>query len=54
MSIKFAILALLAERPRHGYQIKSEFDRRTNHSWPLNIGQVYTCLLYTSPSPRDS
>ena len=44
MSIKFAILALLAERPRHGYQIKSEFDRRTNHSWPLNIGQVYTTL----------
>lgn len=44
MSIKFAILALLAEKPRHGYEIKNEFDRRTNHTWPLNIGQVYTTL----------
>ena len=44
MSIKFAILALLAEKPRHGYEIKNEFDQRTNHTWPLNIGQVYTTL----------
>lgn len=45
MSIKFAILALLAEKPRHGYEIKkNEFDRCTNHTWPLNIGQVYTTL----------
>lgn len=44
MSIRFAILALLAEKPRHGYEIKNEFDRRTNHTWPLNIGQVYTTL----------
>ncbi|WP_368492319.1 PadR family transcriptional regulator [Cutibacterium sp.] len=44
MSIKFAILALLAETPRHGYEIKNEFDRRTNHTWSLNIGQVYTTL----------
>ena len=45
MSIKFAILALLAEKPRHGYEIKNEFDRRTNHTWPLNIGQVYAVKL---------
>ena len=44
MSIKFAILALLAEKPCHGYEIKNEFDQRTNHTWPLNIGQVYTTL----------
>ena len=44
MSIRLAILALLAEKPRHGYEIKNEFDRRTNHTWPLNIGQVYTTL----------
>ena len=44
MSIKFAILALLAEKPRHGYEIKNEFDQRTNHTWLLNIGQVYTTL----------
>ncbi|AZZ42441.1 PadR family transcriptional regulator [Acidipropionibacterium jensenii] len=44
MSIRFAILAMLAERPRHGYELKSEFDRRTNSTWPLNVGQVYTTL----------
>lgn len=44
MSIKQCLLALLSERPRHGYELKSEFDRRTGHSWPLNIGQVYTTL----------
>jgi len=44
MSIKFAILALLAAKPRHGYEIKNEFDQRTNHTSPLNIGQVYTPL----------
>ncbi|MGJ6979896.1 PadR family transcriptional regulator [Aestuariimicrobium soli] len=44
MSIRQSLLALLGERPRHGYELKSEFDRRTGHSWPLNIGQVYTTL----------
>lgn len=44
MSIRFAILALLDERASYGYEIKAEFDRRTNRTWPLNIGQVYTTL----------
>ncbi len=44
MSIKFAILAMLDEQPRHGYELKTEFDRRTNGTWPLNVGQVYTTL----------
>ncbi len=44
MSIKQCLLALLSERPRHGYELKSEFDQRTSQSWPLNIGQVYTTL----------
>lgn len=44
MSIRQALLALLSEQPRHGYELKSEFDRRTGNSWPLNIGQVYTTL----------
>lgn len=44
MSIRQAMLALLSEQPRHGYELKSEFDQRTGHSWPLNIGQVYTTL----------
>lgn len=44
MSIRRSLLALLSECPRHGYELKSEFDRRTGNSWPLNIGQVYTTL----------
>ncbi|MEL4503604.1 PadR family transcriptional regulator [Luteococcus sp. H138] len=44
MSVRQSLLALLGEQPRHGYELKSEFDRRTGNSWPLNIGQVYTTL----------
>lgn len=44
MSVKFSILALLSEQPRHGYDLKTEFEQRTQCSWPLNIGQVYTTL----------
>ena len=44
MSIKLALLALLAERPMHGYLLRQEFETRTGATWPLNIGQVYTTL----------
>ena len=44
MSIRNGILALLVEAPRHGYQVKTDFEERTGGTWPLNIGQVYTTL----------
>ena len=44
MSVRLSILALLEEGPRHGYQLKTEFDARTGGAWPLNVGQVYTTL----------
>lgn len=44
MSVRNALLALLTEQPQHGYHLKSEFERRTGSTWPLNIGQVYTTL----------
>jgi DNA-binding PadR family transcriptional regulator len=44
MSVKHSLLALLAEEPTHGYQLKSSFEQRTGGAWPLNIGQVYTTL----------
>ncbi len=44
MSIRYGLLALLAEEPTHGYQLKTAFERRTGGSWALNIGQVYTTL----------
>jgi len=44
MSIPKAFLALLAERPMNGNQLKLEFEARTAATWPLNAGQVYTTL----------
>ncbi|HEX5532172.1 MAG TPA: PadR family transcriptional regulator [Actinomycetales bacterium] len=44
MSIRQGLMALLAEQPMHGYQLRTEFERRTGGTWPLNIGQVYTTL----------
>lgn len=42
--LKFALLGLLAQRDRHGYDLKSAFEELTGGTWPLNIGQVYTTL----------
>jgi DNA-binding PadR family transcriptional regulator len=44
MSVRQGLLALLAERPMHGYQLRREFEARTGGTWPLNIGQVYTTV----------
>ena len=44
MTIRPALLQLLDEGPRHGYQLKVDFEGRTGGIWPLNVGQVYTTL----------
>ncbi|MFO7249701.1 MAG: PadR family transcriptional regulator [Actinomycetes bacterium] len=44
MSTRHALLALLAQGPRHGYQLRVEFESATGTTRPLNIGQVYTTL----------
>jgi DNA-binding PadR family transcriptional regulator len=44
MSFRYGLLALLAEEPRHGYELKTAFERRTGGEWAINIGQVYTTL----------
>jgi len=44
MSIRQSLLALLAEGPAYGATLRSEFERRTGATWPLNVGQVYTTL----------
>lgn len=44
MAIRHGLLALLERGPRHGYQLRAEFESSTGASWPLNIGQVYTTL----------
>src|SRR4051812_8524247 len=44
MSVRSGLLALLAQQPMYGYQLRQEFEARTGGTWPLNIGQVYTTL----------
>ncbi len=44
MSVKQALLALLEQGPKYGYQLRTEFEERTGATWPLNVGQVYTTL----------
>jgi DNA-binding PadR family transcriptional regulator len=44
MSFRNGVLALLAEQPRHGYEIKTALERRTGGAWAINVGQVYTTL----------
>ncbi|WP_199039247.1 PadR family transcriptional regulator [Glycomyces salinus] len=44
MSVKHSLLALLERGPAYGYQLRAAFENATGHTWPLNIGQVYTTL----------
>lgn len=44
MSVKQGLMALLAQGPMYGAQLRSEFEERTGGTWPLNVGQVYTTL----------
>lgn len=60
MSVRMALLAILADSPAHGYQLRTEFEQRTGSVWPLNVGQVYTTLqrlerdgLVTSDEPSE-
>jgi DNA-binding PadR family transcriptional regulator len=44
VSVRHGLLALLAEGPSYGYQLRTRLEARTGGTWPLNIGQVYTTL----------
>ena len=44
VSVRHALLALLAEGPAFGLKLQQEFELRTGEVWPLNVGQVYTTL----------
>ena len=44
MSVPHALLALLADKPKFGLQLRDEFENETGSVWPLNVGQVYTTL----------
>jgi DNA-binding PadR family transcriptional regulator len=42
--VRPAVLALLAEEPRHGYQLMQEIRRRTHDRWRPSPGSVYPIL----------
>jgi DNA-binding PadR family transcriptional regulator len=42
--LNYAILGLLSQESRHGYDLKQAFEAMLGGTWPLNIGQVYTTL----------
>jgi len=44
MSIRQSLLAILDQGPCYGYQLRTEFDRRTGSTWPVNVGQIYSTL----------
>ncbi|MDN3443495.1 PadR family transcriptional regulator [Microbacterium sp. APC 3901] len=44
MSVRQSLLAILAQGPCYGHQLRHEFDRRTGSVWPLNVGQIYNTL----------
>ena len=44
MTVRHSLLAILTVGDAYGYQLRQEFNRRTDSVWPLNVGQVYTTL----------
>jgi DNA-binding PadR family transcriptional regulator len=44
MSIGHTLLGLLEHGPRHGYDLKREYDEHFGHDRPLHYGQVYATL----------
>ncbi|WP_409047288.1 PadR family transcriptional regulator [Microbacterium sp. HA-8] len=44
MSVRMSLLAILDHGPCYGYQLRSEFERRTGGARPLNVGQIYNTL----------
>ena len=46
MSVRNAILGLLADHPRHGYELRAAFEALTGGEalWSVKPAQVYTTL----------
>jgi DNA-binding PadR family transcriptional regulator len=42
--VRAAVLALLAERPMHGYEMITELDERTEGAWRPSAGSIYPTL----------
>lgn len=44
MSLKYALLGLLAEDPKYGYEIKQQFEGALGNVWSVSYGQLYPTL----------
>jgi|SRR5215469_9713991 len=45
MSLHHAVLALLADKPAHGYELRGSFEQAVGEQWGgLNIGHLYQIL----------
>src|SRR5687767_12788307 len=42
--LKYALLAMLVPQPRHGYELRGEWEALLGEVWPLNSSQIYTTL----------
>jgi DNA-binding PadR family transcriptional regulator len=44
MTVSYALLGLLEENTRHGYDLKQVYDRRFGGAKPIRYGQIYRTL----------
>lgn len=44
MPLQHAVLALLAEGPSYGWDLRASFDRAVGPQWGLNVGHLYQVL----------
>ena len=44
MSMKYALLGMLAESPKYGYEIKQTFGKILGNVWSVSYGQLYPTL----------
>jgi len=44
MSLKYALLGLLSESPKYGYEIKRQFEGALGNVWSVSYGQLYPTL----------
>lgn len=44
MTVRLSLLAILDQGSCYGYQLRTELDRRTGLTGPINVGQIYNTL----------
>ncbi len=44
MSLKYALLGLIVENPKYGYEIKQQFEGALGNVWSVSYGQLYPTL----------